>query len=176
MYTIFLFCKYISLLLTKFVNIRAMRSTKKLLIEQLDRKLEIFNGTEKVIVPAKGWVYTIRTSLNMTLEQLGDKLHMTKMGIKKIEEREASGSISINSLKDIGKALDMQLVYAFVPKQGSIDKMITAKALKIAERIVLRTNHNMKLENQGNSQEQINQAINELANELKREMHKSLWD
>jgi len=153
-----------------------MRSTKKLLIEQLDRKLKPFQGTEKVIVPQQGWIYSIRTSLNMTLEQLGNKLQMTKQGIKKIEEREAKESVSIKSLKEIGKALDMQLVYGFVPKHGSIDEMVTAKATAIAERIVLRTNQNMKLENQGNSPEKINQAIMELASELKREMHKSLWD
>lgn len=162
--------------MTKFVNVIVMRSTKKLLIEQLDKKLKPFQGTEKVIVPQQGWIYTIRTSLNMTLEQLGAKLQMTKQGIKKIEEREATESISIKSLKEMGKALDMQFVYGFVPKYASIDEMITAKAVKIAERIVLRTNQNMKLENQGNSTEQINNAIMELANELKREMHKSLWD
>ncbi|MBC7606163.1 MAG: helix-turn-helix domain-containing protein, partial [Burkholderiales bacterium] len=135
-----------------------------------------FQGTEKVIVPQQGWIYSIRTSLNMTLEQLGDKLQMTKQGIKKIEEREATESISIKSLKEIGKALDMQFVYGFVPKQGSIDEMVTTKAIAIAEKIVLRTNQNMKLENQGNSPAKINQAIMELASELKREMHKSLWD
>ncbi|WP_432672660.1 mobile mystery protein A [Flavobacterium sp. SM2513] len=153
-----------------------MRSTKKLLIDQLDKKLKPFQGTEKVIVPQQGWVHTIRTSLNMTLNQLGEKLQMTKQGIKKIEEREATESISIKSLKEIGKALDMHFVYGFVPKYNSVDEMISAKATKIAQRIVLRTNQNMKLENQGNSPEQINNAIMELANELKREMHKSLWD
>lgn len=153
-----------------------MRSTKKLLIEQLDRKLKPFRGAEKVIVPEQGWIYAIRTSLNMTLEQLGDKLQMTKQGIKKIEEREGTDSISIKSLKEIGNALDMKFVYGFVPKHGSVDEMITARAIAIAEKIVLRTNQTMKLENQGNSQEQINHAIMELASELKREMHKSLWD
>jgi predicted DNA-binding mobile mystery protein A len=153
-----------------------MRSTKKLLIEQLDRKLKPFRGAEKVIVPEQGWIYAIRTALNMTLEQLGDKLQMTKQGIKKIEEREGTDSISIKSLKEIGNALDMKFVYGFVPKHGSVDEMITARAIAIAEKIVLRTNQTMKLENQGNSQEQINHAIMELASELKREMHKSLWD
>ena len=153
-----------------------MRSTKKLLIEQLDRKLKPFRGAEKVIVPEQGWIYAIRTALNMTLEQLGDKLQMTKQGIKKIEEREGTDSISIKSLKEIGNALDMKFVYGFVPKHGSVDEMITARAIAIAEKIVMRTNQTMKLENQGNSQEQINHAIMELASELKREMHKSLWD
>jgi hypothetical protein len=34
----------------------------------------------------------------------------------------------------------------------------------------------MKLENQGNSDEQIDRAIKELASEIKREMRKSLWE
>ena len=153
-----------------------MRSTKKLLIEQLDRKLKPFRGSEKTIVPEQGWVFGIRCALNMTLEQLGDKLKMTKQGVKKVEEREANGSISIKTLNEIGNVLDMKFVYGFVPKHGSVDEMVTARATALAERIVLRTNQNMKLENQGNSQEQINHAIMELASELKREMHKSLWD
>ena len=79
-----------------------MRNQKKLLLEQLDRKLKPFKGTEKVQVPDKGWVNNIRITLNMTLEQLGSKLHMTRQGIKKIEERESSGAISLKLLKEAG--------------------------------------------------------------------------
>ena len=41
---------------------------------------------------------------------------------------------------------------------------------------MLRTNQNMKLEDQGISDEKINDSIKDLANEIKREMRKSLWD
>jgi transcriptional regulator with XRE-family HTH domain len=60
----------------------------------------------------------------MTLEQLAKKLNMTKQGVKKIEEREFSESISIKSLKEIGNALDMQLVYGFVPKYNSLENLV----------------------------------------------------
>jgi len=153
-----------------------MRNQKKLLVEQLDRKLRPFLGTEKVIVPAQGWVYNIRTALNMTLEQLGDKLNMSKQGVKKIEERESTESISIKSLKEIGNALDMKFVYGFVPKHETIENLVNYKSSELAKKIVLRTSNNMKLENQGNSDEQIDKAIEELAGEIKREMRKSLWD
>ena len=46
---------------------KGMRTKKKLLIEQLDRKLNPFIGTEKVIVPDQGWINSIRITLNMTL-------------------------------------------------------------------------------------------------------------
>ena len=101
---------------------------------------------------------------------------MTKQGIKKIEERESSGSITIKSLKDVARAFDMHFIYGFVPIQGSIENLVEIKARKLATKIVLRTHQNMKLEDQGNSDERIRQAIEELTNEIKNEMPKSLWD
>lgn len=153
-----------------------MRNQKKLLIEQLDRKLKPFRETSSIQVPEKGWVYSIRKTLNMTLQQLGSRLNITAQGVKNIEEREANGSISLKSLKEVGKVLDMQFVYGFVPNEGSIEKLIESKAYELAKKIVLRTSQNMKLEDQENSQERIIQAIDDLTSELQREMRKSLWD
>ena len=153
-----------------------MRNKKQLLIEQLDQKLEPFQKTEMVIVPDKGWINAIRTTLNMTMAQLGNKLGVTKQGVNKIEESEAKGSISINSLKEVGAALDLKLVYGFVPNDGTIDSFINNKAQSLARKIVSRTNQNMKLEDQGISEEKIKQSVIDLAKEIKREMRKSLWE
>jgi len=153
-----------------------MRNKRKLLIEQLDQKLAEFKGAAKILVPEKGWINTIRTTLNMTRDQLGIKLEMTKGAIQKIEEREATGQISINKLRHIGKAMDMQFVYGFVAKDGTLENLINLKAEKLARNIVLRTNQNMKLEDQGIEEKKINKTIKELASEIKREMRKSLWD
>ncbi len=153
-----------------------MRTTKKLLVEQLDRKIKTFQGTENTIIPERGWINNIRLALNMTLEQLGNKLNITRQGAKRIEESEAAGSISIKSMKEIGEHLDMKFVYGYVPYDGSIENLINRKAEELAKKIVLRTNQNMKLENQGNSEETITRAIKDLTIELKREMNKSIWD
>ena len=101
-----------------------------LLIEQLDKKLEPFRNTAMVLVPDKGWVNSIRTALNMTMAQLGTKLHITKQGVKRIEDSEAKGSITIKALKEVGEALELKLVYGFVPKDGSINDLIDRKAEK----------------------------------------------
>ena len=153
-----------------------MPNKRKLQIEQLDKKLEAFKEASRVKTPETGWINNIRLVLNITLEQLGDKLCITKQGVKKIEEREASGSISINSLKEVGQAVDMKLVYGFVPIHGSIENLVDHKANELARKIVLRTNQNMKLENQENSEERIKKAIEELKVEIKNEMWKTLWD
>jgi predicted DNA-binding mobile mystery protein A len=153
-----------------------MRNKRKLLVEQLDHKLANFKDAGAVLVPQKGWVNTIRTTINMTRDQLGTKLNLTKGAIQKTEEREATGQITINKLKDIGNALNMKFVYGFFPKDGTIESLVDLKAEKLARRIVLRTNQNMKLEDQGIGDEKIAKTIKELAIEIKREMKKSLWD
>ena len=153
-----------------------MRNKKNLLVEQLDQKLEPFRNASTVLVPEKGWINTIRTSLNMTMEQLGNKMNITRQGVKKIEESEAKGSISINSLKEIGKVMNLKFIYGFVPNDGTIDNMIAIKAQTLAQKIVSRTHQNMKLEDQAISDEKIEKAIIDLSQEIKRELKKSLWE
>jgi len=153
-----------------------MRTLKRLMVEQLDRKLDPFMKAGKIQIPEKGWIYTIRKTLNMTLEQLGKRLNISKQGVKRIEESEASGSISLNLLKEAGRAMEMKLVYGFVPEAGSIDQLIDKKANELAKRIVLRTDHNMMLENQATGRDSIKKSIEELASEFKREIKRSLWD
>jgi len=156
--------------------ITVMRNKKQLLIEQIDRKLEPFSSSEMISIPNRGWINSIRTALNMTMAQLGARLNMTKQGVNRIEESEAKGTITINSLKEAGEALDLKLVYGFVPKEGSLNNLVNMKAEKLARKIVQRTNQNMKLEDQGISDEKIKRSIADLAGEIKREMRRSLWD
>lgn len=153
-----------------------MRSKQQLLVEQLDKKLNPFLVTRAVLIPERGWINAIRTTLNMTLAQLGLKLNITRQGAKRIENSEANGTITINSLKQVAHAMDLKLVYALVPIDNTIDDLLQKKAEKLAEKIVLRTHQNMKLENQGIKDSKIDQTIKELAWEIKREVRKSLWD
>lgn len=153
-----------------------MRNKNKILIERLDEKLKAFADAKDVKVPQRGWIYAIRKTLNMTLQQLGSKLGITPQAAKGIEEREVSEAISIKSLREVGRVLDMQLVYGFVPKDSSIEKLVERKARDLAKKIVLRTHHNMQLEDQANSDTRIAEAIEELTQELKTELKKSLWN
>lgn len=148
----------------------------KLLIDQLDRKFEHLSSIDRLVSPSEGWIYAIRTALKMTLKQLGTKLSITAQSVKEIELREKNGAITLNTLKEVGNALDMRLVYGFIPKEKTISAMIEKRAQEIAEMIVLRTSVTMNLEDQGNSAARIKKAIEEMADEIKREMPKYLWD
>jgi|APIni6443716594_1056825.scaffolds.fasta_scaffold977094_2 predicted DNA-binding mobile mystery protein A len=148
----------------------------KLLIEQLDRKFEKLSNIDDVLIPTDGWVYAVRTALKMTLRQLGAKMGITPQSVKEIEMREKVGSISLNTLKEVGNALDMRLVYGFIPRDKTLQMMIEKKAYEIAEKIVMRTSATMILEDQKNTTERLKVAILDRANEIKSEMPKYLWD
>lgn len=149
---------------------------KKLQLEQLDRKLKGFNTAAQVTPPPTGWLKAVRVSLGMSLQQLADKLSITKQSVQEIETREKEGNITLKTLKDTASALDMQLVYGFVPKDGTLDDLIERKAKELAIRIVSRTSNTMKLEDQENSKQRIKKAIEERTAIIKNEMPKMLWD
>lgn len=149
---------------------------KKLQLEQLDRKLKVFASVNKVTTPSTGWLKAVRVSLGMSLQQLADKLSITKQSVQEIEQREREGSITFKNLREAANALDMQLVYGLVPKDGTIDALIERKAKELAVRIVSRTSNTMKLENQENSKQRLKKAIEERTTIIKNEMPKMLWD
>lgn len=148
----------------------------ELQIEHLEKKIEPFKKTESVITPQIGWIKTIRTTLGMSLEQLGKKLHINRSSVSRMETRESKGSITINKMEEVGNALGMKFIYGFVPIDGSINKLIEKKAKNLATEIVMRTSGNMKLEDQENSPERIRKAIEERTKEIMEEMPKKLWD
>lgn len=149
---------------------------KKLQIEQLDRKFKSFQKASEVTPPPSGWFKAIRVSLGMSLRQLADKLSITQQSVREIETREKEGSITLKSLKEAANAMDMQLVYALVPKEGTLDNLIDRKATELAIQIVSRTSNNMKLEDQENTKQRLKKAIEERTAIIKNEMPKALWD
>jgi len=149
---------------------------KTLELNLLEQRLATFSKLESFSVPIGGWVKSIRTALGMTLLQMGKRLGVSKQAVLDMEKREAEGSITLKALREVGQAIDMQLVYGFVPNDGSLDALIEKRATELATKIVLRTNNTMKLEDQGNTNERIKKAIKERADEIKNEMPKILWD
>jgi predicted DNA-binding mobile mystery protein A len=150
---------------------------QNLMIQQLDKRFaQIQSVSNSLVVPPNGWINVLRKTLNISLKQLGKKLKVSSQNINQFEQREKDGSISLQKLKDVAEALDMNFVYVFIPKDGSLEKLIEKRSKKLAEEIVMRTSHSMKLENQENTEERIKKAIEDRAEKIKNEMPKYLWD
>ena len=148
----------------------------KLQIQQLNEKLNNLNGLQHLDVPTIGWIKAIRSSIGMSMEQLVKKLSITKQAVMDIEKREKEGAITVKSMQEIAKALDMKFVYGFVPNDGNLELMIEKRSIEIARKIVQRTSTTMKLEDQSNSKERLEKAIQERAAEIINKTPKILWD
>ena len=130
----------------------------------------------RLAIPPTGWIKAIRLALGMSMRQLAKRLDITKQSVQEMEKREKSGSITIKSLREAAEALDMELVYGFVPKDGSLNALIDRKACELATRIVSRTSQSMLLEDQEVSYERQQKAIEERTAQLIYKMPKILWD
>jgi predicted DNA-binding mobile mystery protein A len=145
-------------------------------IQQLNTKMLAYASLQKVAPPPTGWIKAIRNAIGMSMLQLGNRLSITKQSVQYLERREKDGSITIKALREAARVLDMQLVYGFVPNDGSLELLIERKAKKLATQIVMRTNNTMKLEDQENTKQRIEKAIQERTTIIKTEMPKTLWD
>lgn len=150
--------------------------TRALQLQQLNQKMLALQPLQTIAIPAFGWIKSIRSALGMNLQQLGRRLQITKQSVQSIERREATGSITLKALHEVANALDMKLVYGFVPKEGSLDNLIEKKAYELAKQVVMRANNTMTLEEQQISYTRIQKAIEERTTALKNELPKTLWD
>ena len=149
---------------------------KTLILNQLDAKIKRLNSTSIGELPSTGWINATRLALGMSQEQLGKKLQITRQSVQELEKRKKEGTITLKTLKEVAKAMDIQLVYGFIPNQGSLEALIEKKASELATRIVMRTSNSMKLEDQQNSDKRLQKAIKERTRMLVNEMPKILWD
>ncbi|MBK7408162.1 MAG: helix-turn-helix domain-containing protein [Saprospirales bacterium] len=93
-----------------------MEYTKKLLrVVQLDQILDRYRILEKAPKPKMGWIRTVRLTLGMSMRQLGERLGVSAQAVQQMEDREALGTITLESLQTAARALDMKLVYTFCP-------------------------------------------------------------
>jgi len=151
-----------------------MKSSKiQFFLDEIQGKLNPFSVLKSEINPDNGWVNAIRISIKMSLRQLGERLHITPQGVRDLEKREKEGAITIKTLKEVGRVLDLDLVYGFISRHNSLEDMIEERAREIAEEVVLRTMH---LDNPKKSENDIKKVIQQKTFEISSKMPSNLWD
>ena len=154
-----------------------MKSSKvQFFLDETQEKLNPFSVLKSEIKPDNGWVNAIRVSIKMSLRQLGERLRITPQGVRDLEKREKEGAITINTLKEVGRVLDMDLVYGFISRHNSLEDMIETRAREIAEEVVLKTRQTMQLDHSRKSENDIKKAIQQKTYEISSKMPSNLWD
>ena len=116
--------------------------------KQLSRKMALFAAAKLVPRPVQGWLKAVREALGITLEQVGRTTRTTKQRIQRFEKSEAADRITLRSLRRVAAAMDCDLVYAVVPRSGTIEDLAEQQARRKATKRVLSVEHTMALEGQ----------------------------
>ncbi len=114
---------------------------------QLDKRLNMLRNAEELSRPPRGWVRAIREALGMTAAQLAKRMGVTQPRIATLEQAEARGAITLETLEAAARALDCRLVYALVPRQP-LDVLVEERARRLAQKRIEAISHSMALEAQ----------------------------
>jgi predicted DNA-binding mobile mystery protein A len=121
---------------------------RELRVKQLDLALKPYIGLRDFRRPAKGWIRAIREATGVTTRELAERLKRAQPLTSYLEKSEAEYRITLGSLRDVADALGCQLVYALVPKSGSIQELSEQRARAKAAENVRAVEHSMALEDQ----------------------------
>jgi predicted DNA-binding mobile mystery protein A len=146
---------------------------RQMLLKTISEKLDAVASLRGVKPPAGGWLRSIRLALGMPLHYPARKLNMTTPGLVKLEKAEGSGAISLKTLERAADALNCDLVYALLPRDGTLLDRIRGRARRKARKMIEPVGHSMLLEAQ--SAENLDERIDQLADEIAASPHPKLW-
>ena len=137
---------------------------KHLRLRQLERSLKPFMAAQSVPRPTKGWIRAIREASGITLIELATRMKRSLSLAAQFEKSETEYRITLNSLRQVADALGCDLVYALVPKRGTLHDLAESRASEEVSPDVLAVEHTMALENQavGGVKEKIREEANRI--------------
>lgn len=151
--------------------------TRQLAIKQLDKQLKEWQTTRNQFgKPQAGWIKTIRCALCMSVEQLANRLGLTRARIVQLEKAEANDAVTLRTLRKAADAMECELVYVIVPKgKSTLETIINNRAALIADERISRVAHSMALEKQSLDENTLESQKQALARSLAEHPDKKLW-
>lgn len=104
------------------------RDNTGLVREQLDLSIAKLKPLGQTARPVKGWLRAIRTGLGMTGVQLARQMGVTPPRVVEMEKSEVEGAISLKVLERAAEAMGCSLVYALIPRAGSLEQALRDRA------------------------------------------------
>jgi len=141
---------------------------------QLDKRLSILRDIDALTPPPRGWVKAIREALGMTTAQLAQRIGVSQPRAVAVEQAEARGAITLESLERAARALDCRLVYALVPRQP-LDALIEERAHRLAKKRLQATSHTMALEAQGVDKSDESKQFERLVRQIVDKAGSEIW-
>jgi predicted DNA-binding mobile mystery protein A len=148
---------------------------KKVIREQLDKKLVFLRDFAAVGMPSRGWIKTIREALGLSAAQLGKRSGLHQSRVSRLENAEQDGDLKLSSLQKIAKALNMKLVYGFLP-QETLETMVRNQARRIALKRLKTLDNTMRLEKQALPEDEQEKALEDMIEKILIDPPKDFWE
>jgi len=142
---------------------------------QLDKRFIALQNADLFARPPRGWLKAIREALGMTTTQLAKRLGVVQSRAVAIEQAEAKGTITLNSLEKAAHAMDCRLVYALVPRKP-LDELVTERAKRLAKKRLESTSHSMALEAQSVNKLDEDEHYKRMVQRLLEKTGSELWE
>ncbi|MGE3622927.1 MAG: helix-turn-helix domain-containing protein [Bdellovibrionales bacterium] len=104
---------------------------------ELDRRLDKWVRAGKDRCPARGWLHMVRGGLGLTADRLAALTGLSARNIRGIERSEADGTIKLETLRRVAKAMQCELVYAVVPHKSLAETLRGRAFAKVVPQIIL---------------------------------------
>lgn len=124
-----------------------MKPLDPVALEQIDRRLKKIQAVSSSMKIRPGWLAFMRTALCMPLHILASRAKLTPPTVKKMEDREASGRITLASVNKLAAAMDCEFVYAIIPKTD-VKHFLEIKSKEKAISLIKAADIHMTLEDQ----------------------------
>jgi predicted DNA-binding mobile mystery protein A len=144
-------------------------------LRHLDKRFAALRPLAGSPRPTKGWLRAVRDALGMTTAQYARRLGVSQPRIIELEQSEAGGGVTLNTLQRAAEALGCRLVYALVPERPLGDTL-HERAESVAARQLAAVEHSMRLEDQAVASKQVSEDLHRrrVAELLRRPAR--LWD
>jgi len=94
----------------------------------------------------------------MSSKALGSRLGMTGQGVRKLEQAEADGTITLKTLARLAQGLDCEVRYVLLPRTSLVEQVLT-RAQQVADAPLPATSHAVALLHEAETLEAISTLL-----------------
>ena len=127
-------------------------------IPNLDKRFARLRPLIEAPPPPKGWLRAVRNALGMTTMQFARRLGVSQPRIVELEQSEANGTVTLNTLQRAAEALGCRLVYVIVPERP-LAQTVRERAERVANRQLADVEHTMRLEAQSVTDKRVSRQL-----------------
>jgi predicted DNA-binding mobile mystery protein A len=116
----------------------------------MEEALAGFRMAQRSAGEVESWVKAMRKLVGMPVEELAGRMGVLRWEVYRMERSERDGRIGLWKLRETAKAMDCELVYALVPRAGTLEQLIARREEeRVKAEAVRREGVEKKLETTG---------------------------